>query len=65
MGMANTFAGGLGTAASGYQNQMNFNNWLARQPNYGANAPQSAPQSGPISMPGYEVNYFNGTYQGR
>lgn len=30
LGQANTLAGGLGTAASTYQNQTNFNNWLAR-----------------------------------
>jgi hypothetical protein len=32
LGQANTLAGGLGTAASAYQNQTNFNNWLNRQP---------------------------------
>jgi len=32
LGAANTLAGGLGTAASAYQNQMNFNNWLNRTP---------------------------------
>ena len=31
MGAANSLAGGLGTAASAYQQQTNFNNWLARQ----------------------------------
>jgi hypothetical protein len=31
LGMANTLAGGLGTAASAYQQQQNFNNYLARQ----------------------------------
>lgn len=30
LGQANTLAGGLGTAASAYQNQTNFNNWLAQ-----------------------------------
>ena len=30
LGAANTLAGGLGTAASTYQNQINFNNWLNR-----------------------------------
>jgi len=30
LGQANTLASGLGTAASTYQNQTNFNNWLAR-----------------------------------
>lgn len=30
LGAANTLAGGLGTAASAYQNQTNFNNWLNR-----------------------------------
>jgi hypothetical protein len=41
LGQANTLAGGLTSAASGYQNQTNFNNWLAqnrtpsvRQPAY-------------------------------
>lgn len=36
MGMGNTLASGLTAAATGYQNQQNFNNWLAnRQPSYG------------------------------
>lgn len=30
LGQANTLASGLGTAASAYQNQTNFNNWLAQ-----------------------------------
>lgn len=30
LGQANTLASGLGTAASAYQNQTNFNNWLNR-----------------------------------
>ena len=30
LGAANTLAGGLGTAASAYQNQTNFTNWLNR-----------------------------------
>lgn len=30
LGAANTLAGGLGTAASAYQNQSNFANWLAQ-----------------------------------
>jgi hypothetical protein len=30
LGQANTLAGGLSTAASAYQNQTNFNNWLNR-----------------------------------
>jgi hypothetical protein len=30
LGAANTLAGGLGTAASAYQNQTNFANWLAQ-----------------------------------
>jgi len=41
LGQANTLAGGLTSAATGYQNQTNFNNWLAqnrtpsvRQPAY-------------------------------
>ena len=40
LGMANTLAGGLGTAASAYQQQNNFNNYLARQTpqNYAGNA---------------------------
>jgi hypothetical protein len=56
LGAANTLAGGLQTAASSYQNQMNFNDFLKRN---------QTPQSGPISMPGYDVNYYDGTYQGR
>lgn len=41
MGMANTLAGGLGTAASAYQRQQNFNDYLARlsaPQNYAGNA---------------------------
>jgi hypothetical protein len=52
LGAANTLAGGLTSAATGYQNQNNFNNWLAQN-------------KGPVSMPGYAVNYYDGTYQGR
>jgi hypothetical protein len=40
--MANTLAGGLQTAASSYQNQNNFNDWLAKQPNYNV---QTTPQT--------------------
>jgi len=36
MGMANTLAGAINTGVSGYQNQTNFNNWMAKQPNYAA-----------------------------
>ena len=32
LGMANTLASGIGTAASAYQQQSNFDNWLKRQP---------------------------------
>ena len=32
MGMANSLASGLGTAASAYQQQNNFDSWLKRQP---------------------------------
>ena len=42
LGMANTLAGGLQTAASSYQNQNNFNDWLAKQPNYNV---QTTPQT--------------------
>lgn len=56
LGMGNTINNALNTAASSYQNQNNFNNWLKQN---------QAPQSGPISMPGYDVNYYDGTYQGR
>ena len=56
LGMGNTISNALGTAASSYQNQQNFNNWLKQN---------QTPQSGPISMPGYDVNYYDGTYQGR
>jgi len=52
LGAANSLAGGLTSAATGYQNQTNFNNWLAKN-------------KGPVSMPGYAVNYYDGTYQGR
>ena len=45
LGMANTFAGALGTAATGYQNQQNFNNWMARQPNYAAASPYGPSQN--------------------
>ena len=40
MGAANSLASGLGGAASAYQQQNNFNNWLARQTpqNYAGNA---------------------------
>ena len=41
MGAANSLASGLGGAASAYQQQNNFNNWLARQStpqNYAGNA---------------------------
>jgi hypothetical protein len=37
MGMANTLAGGINTGVSGYQNQQNFNNWMANQPKPGYN----------------------------
>ena len=60
LGVGNTINNALGTAASSYQNQSNFNNWLKQN-----QSPQSGQQSGPISMPGYDVNYYDGTYQGR
>jgi hypothetical protein len=42
LGQANTLAGGLGTAASAYQNQMNFNDFLnRRQNNYMYSDPSS------------------------
>jgi len=56
LGVGNTINNALGTAASSYQNQQNFNDFLKRY---------QTPQSGPISMPGYDVNYYDGTYQGR
>ena len=59
LGVGNTLASALQTGASSYQNQQNFNDYLASR-RFG-----SAPQSGPLSMPGYEVNYYDGTYQGR
>jgi hypothetical protein len=55
LGVGNTINNALNTGASAYQNQTNFNNYLASK-----NA-----QRGPISMPGYDVNYYDGTYQGR
>jgi hypothetical protein len=62
LGAANSLASGLQGTVSAYQNQNNFNNWLKQN-----QTPQSSPitQSGPINMPGYDVNYFDGTYQGR
>jgi len=59
LGVGNTLASALQTGASSYQNQQNFNDYLASR------RLGSAPQSGPLSMPGYEVNYYDGTYQGR
>jgi hypothetical protein len=56
LGVGNTINNALGTTASSYQNQQNFNDFLKRY---------QTPQSGPISMPGYDVNYYDGTYQGR
>ena len=55
LGMANTLAGGLGTAASAYQQQSNFNNWLARQ----SGTPTSTPYTG-----GYTGNAVYGQYEG-
>lgn len=37
LGAANSFANALNTGVSSYQNQNNFNNWLARQPQPGYN----------------------------
>lgn len=54
LGQANTLAGGLGTAASAYQNQTNFNNWLNR----------NQPQAGPVSIPGYG-GVYGADYMGR
>ena len=49
LGVGNTLASGLTTAASGYQNQQNFNNWLSsRQAGYGT----SSGQGGTPYMPG-------------
>jgi hypothetical protein len=56
LGMANTFAGALGTAATGYQNQQNFNNWMARQPNYGSAS--GGVQSAQPYMPGLTATGF-------
>jgi hypothetical protein len=56
LGAATSIANALNTGASSYQKQSNFNDWLNRN---------QMPQSGPISMPGYDVNYYDGTYQGR
>lgn len=43
MGMANSFANALQTGATGYQNQQNFNAYLAsRQPGYGGGGVQNA-----------------------
>jgi len=58
LGQANTLAGGLGTAASTYQNQTNFNNWLARnQP--GGNYMYSDPsQVGPPTSAMNQYQYL-------
>lgn len=56
LGAANSLASAITGGTSAYLNQQNFNNWLNRN---------QMPQSNPISMPGYDVNYFDGTYQGR
>jgi hypothetical protein len=45
LGMGNTLASGLQTAASSYQNQMNFNDFLKRQQNPGYNYMYSDPGS--------------------
>jgi len=42
-GAANTFANALNTGVSSYQNQNNFSNWLARQPQAGYNYMYSDP----------------------
>jgi hypothetical protein len=49
LGAANTLASGLGTAASAYQNQTNFTDFLNRQPSYNA---QYLPPQYYSSMPG-------------
>lgn len=56
LGATTSIANALNTGASSYQRQNNFNDWLNRN---------QTSQSGPISMPGYDVNYYDGTYQGR
>ena len=45
LGAANTLAGGLGTAASAYQNQTNFTDFLNRQSRPGYNYMYSDPNS--------------------
>jgi hypothetical protein len=62
MGMANTFAGALGTAASGYQNQTNFNNWMANQPKPGYNYMYS--DSGAVGPPSYAMQPSYGSMPG-
>jgi hypothetical protein len=46
LGMGNTINNALGTAASSYQNQMNFNDFLNRQRSY------DTPQYGPAQTVG-------------
>jgi hypothetical protein len=53
MGAANSLASGLGTAASAYQQQQNFNNYLARQ----SRVP-------PSYMGGYTSDAVYGPYEG-
>lgn len=59
LGAANTLASGLQTAASSYQNQMNFNDFLRRQQNPGYNYMYSDP-----SLVGPPVSAMNPYYQG-
>jgi hypothetical protein len=44
-GMANTLSNAINTGVSSYQNQNNFNNWLARQPQAGYNYMYSDPSA--------------------
>ena len=54
LGMGNTISNALGAAASSYQNQMNFNDFLKRYSNYGTSSGQGAEPS----MPGLRATDF-------
>ena len=54
LGVGNTINNMLGTMASSYQNQQNFNDFLKRYPNYGTSSGQGAEPS----MPGLRATDF-------
>ena len=54
LGVGNTINNALSTAASSYQNQQNFNDWLKRQQSYGTSSGQGVDPY----MPGLKVTGF-------